>query len=159
MYKREQYYKGNKCDKCESPLTIKNRSGFCRSCRMLGNKITLGRIRPYSERLAISISKLGSKNPNWKGDRVGRGALHDWVKEHLPKSDICSRCGLSKKLDLANVSQKYKRDLTDWEWLCRKCHMFKDDRLQNLKKGLHKGITRNHKTGKLEKVGGKVYER
>ncbi len=37
-------------------------------------------------------------------------------------------------LDLSNKSGKYKRDLIDWEWLCRRCHMIKDGRLDKLHK-------------------------
>ena len=70
----------------------------------------------------------------WKGDKVGYIALHSWVKWHLKKGQRCSRCGEKKKLDLANISQKYKRDLSDWEWLCRRCHMMKDGRLKRLHK-------------------------
>lgn len=78
-------------------------------------------------------AKLESKNPNWTGSRVGYCALHEWVRERLVQPKKCPNCGKNPKhkrgLDLANISQKYKRDLLDWEWLCRKCHMQKDGRL------------------------------
>lgn len=70
----------------------------------------------------------------WKGDDVSYGCLHRWVKRHLEKPKTCKDCGLEKKLDLANISQDYRRDLGDWEWLCRRCHMIKDGRLKRLKK-------------------------
>lgn len=76
-----------------------------------------------------SCSKLGSRNPNWVGDRVSYGALHTWAKNGLKIPECCQQCGMNKKLDLANLSGEYKRDLLDWEWLCRKCHMNKDGRL------------------------------
>ena len=31
--------------------------------------------------------------------------------------------------DLANISQEYRRDVDDFEWLCRSCHMKKDGRI------------------------------
>ena len=68
------------------------------------------------------------RNGMWKGNEVGYGALHDWVKSHLPKPKLCQNCRAERKLDLANVSGKYKRDLADWRWLCRKCHMKSDGR-------------------------------
>lgn len=71
----------------------------------------------------------------WKGDRVGYAALHAWVRRHLIMPSKCELCKRSAKLDLANISQQYKRDLKDWEWLCRKCHMNKDGRIKNLKVG------------------------
>ncbi len=74
--------------------------------------------------------KLGKNNPNWKGDNVGVDALHEWIKKYIKKPKKCIICKKEKRLDLANISQKYKRDLSDWEWLCRKCHMTKDGRLK-----------------------------
>ena len=71
-----------------------------------------------------------AQNGQWKGDDVGYGALHEWIRLHLPEPTECSECGGSKRLDLANISQEYKRDLSDWEWLCRKCHMMKDGRME-----------------------------
>jgi hypothetical protein len=81
------------------------------------------------------LSKRGEKNWGWKGDSVGRYALHLWIKSRKPKPLYCERCGLKKPYDLANISQKYYRKLDDWEWLCRRCHMEKDGRLKNLKRG------------------------
>ncbi len=74
----------------------------------------------------------GSNNPQWKGDAVSYGALHDYVKFHLPKTPVCNTCHQDKPLDLANISQTYQRDLSDWEWLCRRCHMKKDGRIEKL---------------------------
>ena len=79
---------------------------------------------------------VGENNPLWKGENVGYYALHQWVRFRLPKPERCPMCNASapanakRWLDLANISQEYKRDLTDWEWLCRKCHMTKDGRLE-----------------------------
>lgn len=85
----------------------------------------------------ISKTTMGEKNHNWKGDKVGYQALHRWVERHKPKSKLCECCGKAKPYDLANISGKYKRDIKDYEWLCRKCHMKKDGRnikvLKNLK--------------------------
>lgn len=74
----------------------------------------------------------GEKHPQWKGDQVGYNALHAWVRNRLKKPDSCENCTKIKPLDLANSSGKYLRDLSDWEWLCRKCHHKKD---QITKKG------------------------
>lgn len=73
------------------------------------------------------------KNPNWKGDSVGYVALHEWVRSRKPKPLSCEICKINKPYDLANISQEYKRDVNDFEWLCRSCHMTKDKRLENLK--------------------------
>lgn len=76
---------------------------------------------------------LGSKNGQWKGDKVGYRSLHWWVTRNKPKPQGCEICKQNKKLEVANISGKYKRDLSDWEYLCRSCHMRKDGRLSNLK--------------------------
>jgi len=73
-------------------------------------------------------------NPMWKGDKAGLGALHAWVRRHKQKSKLCECCQEKPPFDLANISQEYKRDITDYEWLCRKCHMTKDGRLKTLLK-------------------------
>lgn len=83
----------------------------------------------------ISEAKRDNKNPMWKGDKVGYIALHAWVRRRLLKPILCSRCKKRKAIDLANISGQYKRDLSDWIWICRHCHMFEDGRINNLKKG------------------------
>ena len=93
--------------------------------------------RPKNFKMAQSTKdKIGSANKGvnngmWK-DNVGYSALHEWVKKYLFKPEFCQDCGIAKPVDLANISQEYKRDLSDWEWLCRRCHMIKDGRLLKL---------------------------
>ena len=65
----------------------------------------------------------GEQNFNWKGDKVGYDALHQWAKKRLVKPSKCFHCKRVKRLDLANKSGEYKRDLSDWLWLCRSCHL------------------------------------
>lgn len=97
-------------------------------CLDCGNKI-----KHYKSLRCSKCAYKNSKNHKWAGDKVGYHALHAWVKRNLIKPNSCSKCGLVKKLDLANISQKYKRDLSDWEWLCRRCHMAKDGRMKTSK--------------------------
>lgn len=79
-----------------------------------------------------SDSKISDKNPNWLGNKVGYAALHIWVAKRLGVPDRCSKCGKVGRVDLANKSQEYKRDVLDWDWLCRRCHMLGDGRMDNL---------------------------
>lgn len=76
----------------------------------------------------IKIIKREEQSPNWKGNEVGKGALHDWVKRQLGKPKKCSKCCSTndKKYEWANISRKYKRELSDWIRLCRKCHIIFD---------------------------------
>lgn len=93
-----------------------------------------------------SKKMAGNKNPMWRGDDVGYNSLHEWIKNRKLKPPFCEICQINIPLDLSNKSGKYKRDLGDWEWLCRKCHMKKDGRLKKLNK-----INQNRKISEEEK--------
>lgn len=103
-----------------------------KACGKCESKIWMMNNREKKKYLSniLSNTKIGEKNPMWKGDKVRYGSLHDWVKWWVKKPNKCDECKMVKRLDLANISQEYKRDLSDWEWLCRKCHMSKDGRLK-----------------------------
>lgn len=80
---------------------------------------------------------LNEKNGQWKGDKVTLPKLHEWIRRHKLPTGVCNNCKRAEKknietFDLANISGKYKRDIDDFEWLCRRCHMIKDGRLQKL---------------------------
>lgn len=126
-------YKKYPCKLCgEIKLSIKNKSGLCRSCYMLGNKRTLGLKHSDKTKKLQSLLKLGNKNPYWKGDLVGNSGLHAWVSRHYPKKEKCEYCNDSPPRDLANIGG-YTRDFSNWKWLCRRCHMLSDGRMKNLK--------------------------
>jgi hypothetical protein len=76
-------------------------------------------------------------NGMWKGDKVGYHGVHDWIKKHMISPKICSCCS-KLNIDLTNISGKYLRDINDWKWQCRRCHMKEDGRMNNLKKGKNK---------------------
>lgn len=73
---------------------------------------------------------LGSKNKRWKGEGVGYGALHRWLKRNYSWSDKCEICGSTRTLQLASKNYIYDRDPENWFILCRKCHD-KHDRTRN----------------------------
>ncbi len=79
-----------------------------------------------------SLSKMGKNNHMWKGDNVGYTQLHNWIFIRLKNKNICNICKKEKKCDLANKGI-YNRDLKNWEWLCRSCHMIKDGRMDKLR--------------------------
>lgn len=91
-------------------------------------------------RRKMSIAKLGclkfsnrnDKHHNWKGSTASIKAIHIWIKRRKIKSQFCERCFKVKRLDLSNNGHTYKRILSDYEWLCRSCHLFKD-RNKNIK--------------------------
>ena len=78
------------------------------------------------------LSVMGSKNGMWKGDNVSLPKLHEWVRNHLPKPELCEICHEEPPYDLANKGI-YDRDFKNWYYLCRKCHMNSDGRMNNLK--------------------------
>ncbi len=81
----------------------------------------------------LSECKLGPKNPRWKGNKVGYSGVHAWIRERYVKPEFCERCYKVPPRDLANKSGKYIRDLGDWWYLCRRCHMESDGRNQQLR--------------------------
>lgn len=66
----------------------------------------------------------GDKHPLWKGESVSYTGLHIWVRQRLGTPKVCEHCGTTtaKRFEWANISQEYKRDLSDWLRLCKKCH-------------------------------------
>jgi hypothetical protein len=81
----------------------------------------------------ISEMNTNEKNPMWKGDNVGKGSqLHQWIRRHKPEVEFCEKCNKAKPYDVANISGQYKRDINDFNWLCRRCHMLSDGRMKNL---------------------------
>lgn len=71
-----------------------------------------------------SLAKMGIKNPQFGKLKKNPSycAIHGYIRKRLKKPRCCERCGLEKPLDMANKSHQYKRDLSDWMWLCRRCH-------------------------------------
>lgn len=97
----------------------KGESGF------LGRKHT----QEYKQKMKEAF--LGEKSLNWKGDKVGYHGLHYWVRNVLGKPDKCQNCGkgglTGRKINWANKSGEYKREITDWIRLCISCHRLFDN--------------------------------
>lgn len=99
-------------------------------------------LKPHHKRFGIpkfiqghhAIFNIGPKNGMWKGNEVSYTSLHEWINNNKPKSKLCENCGIKRPYDLANILGEYKRDISDYEWLCRRCHMIKDGRLDKMVK-------------------------
>jgi hypothetical protein len=76
----------------------------------------------HPKRRCATKYNVAEKNGMWKGDNVGYVALHQFIKLRKPKPKVCESCSREVRLDLANISGEYKRDVNDFIWLCRKCH-------------------------------------
>ena len=81
------------------------------------------------------LAMKGANNPNWTGDDVSYKGVHIWINRYKPKPEFCEECGKLPPKDCHNISGEYKRDINDYIWLCRKCHMESDGRMNNRDKG------------------------
>ncbi len=86
----------------------------------------LGKEAPEHVRKLLLYYATGKRSFHWKGKDVGYRALHRWIEKKKGKPHFCQHC---KQTDLAhrqyhwaNISQKYRRDVTDWIRLCALCH-------------------------------------
>ena len=84
------------------------------------------RLKKFGLIRSISEANKGKYNGQWKGNKVGYCSLHEWIGNRKLKPEFCEECKKVKPYDLANISGRYKRDINDFEWLCRSCHMKKD---------------------------------
>lgn len=86
-------------------------------------KVNAGCFKPGERPSPKTEFKKGEIPHNFKEEGVGYDALHDWVRRHKGKASaqIC-KCGKPAKY-WANLSWEYKRDLTDYEAMCKMCHI------------------------------------
>lgn len=93
-----------------------------------------GRKMSEEARRKMSLAKKGKpaphrsqeKNPVWKGEDVGYQCLHAWVRKYKPNPGKCVRCTSTNCVRASNVSGSYKRELSDYEYLCQSCHSKND---------------------------------
>lgn len=137
------------CSRCKSSfdesmffLSKRTSDGLyssCKNCRREYRNANREKINSVKREYRHKILNEGESkiangmNKSWKGGSVGKIALHDWIRHRKPKPKLCECCGKRPPKDLANISQEYQRDVSDFEWLCRKCHLVKDGRIENLK--------------------------
>lgn len=107
------------------------------------------------EKMRLAANR-GEKNHMWKGNNVGYDAVHNWVRKHMSQSELCEMCKKAPSYDLANVTGSYTRDFSNWQYLCRKCHMESDGRINNNLKPIEKGMTLSEETKRrmgISKIG------
>jgi hypothetical protein len=135
FYRHPQMADGylGKCKECtKKDSSVRTVGRVCLECNQAfktwpqevkrGSGLTCSR-ECYYKRLK-KIAKREDQSPKWRGDNVGRGALHNWVERQLGKPSKCKHCGTeeARVYDWANLSGKYKRQISDWVRLCRMCH-------------------------------------
>ena len=133
--KRNGMWSGGKirgiCRKCSKLFYYwpRQQKGFYCSCKCCNSsRIPIWLHTPeskYKARIKL-LERLSHEatHPRWKGAKAGYVSLHKWVYKHKGKPKKCSFCGLikGKRLEWANKSNKYKRNLDDWIELCASCH-------------------------------------
>ena len=112
----------------------------------------LGRTPSKETREKQREAKLAELNSAWKGDDVGCNALHAWIKRNLPKPKLCQMCNKVPPYDLANITDVYNRDFINWKYICRKCHMISDGRLEQLLKICPKDHIQDPITGRFKSI-------
>jgi hypothetical protein len=82
------------------------------------------RVFTASTRRKIAARRMGPRNPEWKGSRVGYRGLHKWVDAHIDRKPygICPRCHRWAKLESHFRGTKYTRESAGWVDLCHTCH-------------------------------------
>ena len=91
-----------------------------RSCGCLKKEQGTAQIRQ------VAKAQIGAKHPGWKGEEVGYGALHIWLRDNKTKTGTCSRCGEERYTEWANLVDYNSRDPDDYIELCKPCHMRHD---------------------------------
>ena len=89
--------------------TYRKQYPFCRSCgfNRLSSKGWFKKgFKPWNK----NTKGLMPIPWNYKGDKVGYDALHDWVKLHRGRPTICEECGRTglrgRFIQWANISKK-----------------------------------------------------
>ena len=94
---------------------------------MLGKKHSDEAKRKIGEAHKLLIYGTEESAYNWRGDKAGTMAMHEWVKRHKGKAVeyICEHCG-KQASEWSNVDHSYKRKLEDYTPLCSSCHKIYD---------------------------------
>ncbi len=100
--------------------------------RVPWNKNTKGVMK--SNKTSFKKGDMADENNfKWKGDNVGYGALHGWIKRKKGSPVICQNCNSTKKLEWANINHKYSRNLDEWVSLCVPCHRSYDKSMRSVR--------------------------
>jgi hypothetical protein len=109
------------CMKDKKPRKSKLPNRICLICNKEYSGYRHGRL--YCSNKCKGEAKKNEGNLNWKADKVKYSGLHVWLRRNKPKTPACELCKKENcKLEIHNISGKYKRDINDYIWVCSKCH-------------------------------------
>lgn len=101
-------------------------------------KFNLGKCMSEETKNKIKVSSSGEKSHCWKGNEVGYGGLHMWIKKERGNPIVCEECNKKGEkingkwnIEWANKDHKYRRKKEDWLGLCKLCHIEHDKKLKN----------------------------
>jgi hypothetical protein len=97
----------------------RNKIGYAQKGK---NNHNFGKPRSEETKRKIGDAQIGEKHRLWKGDDVGYFALHEWIRMHLPKRDLCELCKLVPPKEVACITNVYNRKFKNWARFCIKCH-------------------------------------
>ena len=79
------------------------------------------------QRLSVATEfKKGQTSHNFKGEKAGYTAKHDWIRRTYGKPNFCEHCKDSSRKTIyqwANISRTHIRSRSDWLRLCVRCHL------------------------------------
>jgi len=79
---------------------------------------------PIRNRTEAMSKELGN---NWKGDKAKYFAKHFYMRKYKTKPDRCEICGEKKKLELSSKDHKYTRNVDEYQYICKSCHVKYDE--------------------------------
>lgn len=95
--------------------------------RFKKRQASLKRIKEYPHTLPNRPEgRPKSKPTGYAASVIGYSSLHSWVRRKLGTPKYCAYCKNNslkhRQYGWANISHAYKRELSDWIRLCKKCH-------------------------------------
>lgn len=98
------------------------------------------------------------ENLRKKTNGISYSSLHIWIRSLLGIANKCEKCGKTEMpknrknyFQWANISGKYKKDLSDWMQMCASCHSVHDG-LAKLSKKNVLGIRKKYNNGESPKL-------
>ena len=82
-------------------------------------------------RKAVGRNPFGQRASAWKGKKAGYSAKHKWIQNNYGKANHCEKQDelCHGNFHWANISGKYKRDITDYMQLCSLHHVRMDRKI------------------------------
>lgn len=126
--------------------------GKCNNC----NKALANKYAKHCRECYLKYIPKGENHQSWKGNTVGYGGVHQWMRKEYGIPTKCDECGTTeaKRYEWANISGKYNRDREDFRGLCVSCH-----RKEGFNKGEYIAWNKGKKTGIIPKTAIKKGQR